>query len=98
MLSVPSIEDDEHHPNLAINSPDYPPRVFFNKINDDSFNIYIIYWHFPPVHWEYMAHAETINFEIIKRLKEAKIDFAFPTQSLQMDPINNDKNNAGKEN
>ena len=97
ILSVPNIEGDEYHPNLAINNPDYPPRVYFNKINNDSFNIYIIYWHFPPVHWEYMAHAETINFEIIRRLKEAKIGFAFPTQSLQLDPIDDDKNKAHEE-
>ena len=31
-----------------------------------------------------MEHAESINFEIINRLKKAKIDFAFPTQSLQL--------------
>ena len=85
VLSVPNIEGDEYHPNLAINNPEYPPRVYFNQINDDSFNIYIIYWHFPPVHWEFMAHAESINFEIINKLKEANIDFAFPTRSLQLD-------------
>jgi len=73
-----------YHPNLAINNPEYPPRVYFNKINDDSFNIYIIFWHRPPNHWEFMEHAESINFEIINRLKKAKIDFAFPTQSLQL--------------
>ncbi|MEP0131905.1 MAG: mechanosensitive ion channel family protein [Eudoraea sp.] len=84
VLSISDIEGDEFHPNLAINSPDYPPRVYFNKINDDSFNIYIIYWHFPPKHWEFMEHSEAINFQIIKRLKEANIDFAFPTQSLQL--------------
>ena len=44
-----------------------------------------------------MEHAETINFEIIKRLKEAKIDFAFPTRSLQLDPVDDDKSKAGKE-
>lgn len=82
ILSVPNIEGDEYHPNMAINRQDYPPRVFFNKINDDSFNIYIIYWHFPPNHWEFLEHSEAINFQIIKLLKEANIDFAFPTKEL----------------
>ena len=97
VLAVPNIEGDEYHPNLAINNPEYPPRVYFNQINDDSFNIYIIYWHFPPVHWEYMAHAESINFEIIRKLKEANIEFAFPTQSLQLDTVNDDKTKASNE-
>jgi small-conductance mechanosensitive channel len=34
-----------------------------------------------------MAHSKAINFEIIKRLKETKIDFAFPTKALQIGPV-----------
>ena len=84
ILSVPETEDDEYHPNMAINREGYPPRVHFNKINIDSFNIYVIYWFFPPDWWEFMKHAEKINFQIIKRLNEASIDFAFPTQMLHL--------------
>lgn len=84
ILSLPETEDDEYHPNKAINREGYPPRVHFNKINNDSFNIYVIYWFFPPDWWEFMQHAEKINFQIIKRLNEASIDFAFPTQMLHL--------------
>ena len=44
----------------------------------------VIYWFFPPDWWEFMQHAEKINFQIIKRLNEASIDFAFPTQMLHL--------------
>ena len=87
ILSVPSGE--KNHPNLAINNPDYPPRVFFNNINEDSFNISILYWHFPPIHWEFMEHAQYINIKIIQQLNESGIEFAFPTQMLHFsDDVN----------
>lgn len=82
ILSIPSEEKD--HPNLVINNPDFPPRVFFNTINVDSFNISVTYWHFPPDHWEYMEHAQSINIQIIQQLNESGIEFAFPTQRLHL--------------
>jgi len=90
ILSIP--EDEENHPNQAINNPDYPPRVFFNNINADSFNISVIYWHFPPNYWEFMEHAQYINIKIIQQLNEAEIEFAFPTQMLHLsDNVNINK-------
>lgn len=82
ILSIP--DSEENHPNQAINNPDYPPRVFFNNINEDSFNISILYWHFPPNHWEYMEHAQYINIKIIQELNASGIEFAFPTQMLHL--------------
>ena len=87
LLSVP--EGEKNHPNKVINKPDYPPRVFFNNISADAFNISIIYWHFPPDHWEFMEHAEGVNIKIIRQLNESGIDFAFPTQLLHLDDVNN---------
>ncbi|MDO6471753.1 mechanosensitive ion channel family protein [Maribacter sp. 1_MG-2023] len=82
ILSIP--DSEENHPNQAINDPDYPPKVFFNNINEDSFNIFILYWHFPPNHWEYMEHAQYIIIKIIQELNESGIEFAFPTQMLHL--------------
>jgi len=87
ILSVP--EGESNHPNMAINNPDYPPRVFFSNISDDAFNISVLYWHFPPVHWEFMEHAEGINIKIIRQLSESEIEFAFPTQTLHLSDENN---------
>ena len=86
ILSLPS--EDKNHPNLVINNPDYPPRVFFNNINIDSFNISVTYWHFPPNYWEFMEHAQSINFKIIEKLNESGIEFAFPTQMLHISEEN----------
>jgi MscS family membrane protein len=82
ILSVP--EGEKNHPNQAINNADYPPRVFFNTISADAFNISVLYWHFPPNHWQFMEHAEGVNFKIIRQLNESGIEFAFPTQTLHV--------------
>ncbi len=62
--------------------PEFPPRVYFNNFNDCSLNIFVIYWYHPPEYWDYMAHAEWVNFEILKRFNAEGIEFAFPTQTL----------------
>ena len=87
ILSIP--EGEKNHPNEAINNPDYPPRVFFSTISADSFNISVLYWHFPPNHWKFMEHAEGINVKIIRQLSESGIEFAFPTQTLHLSEENN---------
>ncbi|MGI9530743.1 mechanosensitive ion channel family protein [Lutimonas sp.] len=91
IVAIPEGEDD--HPNQVINHVDYPPRVFFNTIAADSFNISVVYWHFPPVHWDFMEHAEGINIQIIRELNESGIDFAFPTQIVHV-LDGNEKNNS----
>ncbi|MBN1412260.1 MAG: mechanosensitive ion channel family protein [Spirochaetales bacterium] len=64
------------------------PEVYFNEMNADNLNIFAIYWYHPPAYWDYMKHSEWVNLEIIKRFNTAGIDFAFPTQTVQvqMDP------------
>lgn len=61
---------------------EFPPRVFFNDYNDCSLNILVIYWYHPPEYWKYLAHAEWLNMELLKRYNEAGIEFAFPTRTL----------------
>ncbi len=68
---------------------DFPPRVYFDKFNDASLNIIMIYWYHPPDYWKYMAFTEKLNFEILKRFNDEGIDFAFPTQTLYL--ANDDK-------
>lgn len=55
-----------------------PPRVHFNRINNDSFNLEVQYWHYPPDFWPFNQHAEKINLRIIERLAEAGIELALP--------------------
>lgn len=71
-------------PNSQINYPDFPPRVYFNDLNADSLNILVIYWYFPPVFFDYLEHCTWFNTELIERYNQAGIDFAFPTQTIEL--------------
>lgn len=61
---------------------DRPPRVYFSDFNDWSLNIYMSYWIKPADYWLSHEVNERVNFEIMKRFEAAKIEFAFPTQTL----------------
>ncbi len=56
--------------------PDFPPRVFFNEFNPDSFNIRIIYWYHPPDYWKFLAFAERLNLEIFRAFEEQGVTFS----------------------
>ena len=64
--------------------PDLPPRVYFNAFNDWSLNLIVIYWYHPPDYWSYLAFAERVNMEILKRFNREGIEFAFPTQTVHL--------------
>lgn len=63
---------------------DYPPRVYFNEFKDFSLEIMVIYWYHPPEYWDYMEFSEWVNMEILKRFNDAKIEFAFPSQTMYL--------------
>ncbi|MEM1223058.1 MAG: mechanosensitive ion channel family protein [Verrucomicrobiota bacterium] len=64
---------------------DFPPRVYFNKFNDSSLNLFCIYWYFPPAYWDFLNFGERVNLEILERFNAAGIEFAFPTQTLHVE-------------
>jgi MscS family membrane protein len=70
------------HP--TINGTELPPRVYFNDYNADSLNIFLIYWYAPPAWWDYMDHAQKLNFRIFEEFEKAGIEFAFPTRTLYL--------------
>lgn len=61
---------------------EFPPRVFFSGLNNDSLNILMLFWYHPPDYWQFMEFSQKVNFEIIKQFNAAGIDFAFPTQTV----------------
>lgn len=63
---------------------DYPPRVYFNKLNADSWNIQVAYWYMPVDWWAYMEHGQRVNLRILDEFNKAGIEFAFPTQTLYL--------------
>jgi MscS family membrane protein len=58
--------------------PEYPPRVYFNEFNPDSFNIHVTYWYTPPNLWSYYAFCERVNLEIFRAFEEQGIQFSLP--------------------
>ena len=58
--------------------PDFPPRVYFNEFNSDSFNIRFIYWYAPPEYWNFLAASERVNVEILRAFEEQGIRFTLP--------------------
>jgi MscS family membrane protein len=65
----------DHHEGM---DPEFPPRVFFNDFNADSFNIRIFYWYSPPDLWDYYAFSEKINLDIFRTFEEQGIQFSLP--------------------
>jgi len=58
--------------------PEFPPRVYFNDFNPDSFNIRIAYWFHPPKYWDFLAFSEKLNLEIFRAFDEEGIQFSLP--------------------
>ena len=66
-------------------SEEFPARVYFNEFSAYSLDIMVIYWYHPPDYWSYMAFAERVNMEILQRFNKEGIEFAFPTQTLHVE-------------
>ncbi len=67
----------ENHEGM---DPEFPPRVYFNEFNPDSFNIRLIYWLSPPDLWTFYAFSEQINLEIFRRFESRGIQFSLPVR------------------
>ena len=61
-----------------------PPRVFFDKFNPDSLNIFISYWYHPPKRWKAMQFDERINMEILQRLNAEGIRLVPPASAMRV--------------
>jgi small-conductance mechanosensitive channel len=56
----------------------YPPRVYFDDFNPDSFNIKIAYWYQPPNIWDFYAFSQRVNLAIFHAFDEQGIQFSLP--------------------
>ncbi|MFW5704978.1 MAG: mechanosensitive ion channel family protein [Nanoarchaeota archaeon] len=61
-----------------------PDRVHFKSYGDFNLNYEIVYYVETPDYVQYMNIQEKINLEIKKRFEKAKIEFAFPTQTIHI--------------
>jgi MscS family membrane protein len=64
--------------------PDFPPRVFFNDFNRDSFNIRMILWFHPPAYWDFLAFSQAVNQRIVEAFEAEGIRFALPATATYL--------------
>lgn len=70
----------------------FPPRVHFNEMRSDTLNLQMIYWYNDPTDWwGFQALGQKINYEILRRFGEEKIELAFPTRTLYVKQVSDDK-------
>ena len=62
--------------------PEFPPRVFFNGFNDWSLNIMVLMWYHPANYWDFQVCLQRICLTILRRFREAGIDFAIPSRTV----------------
>ncbi len=66
------------HDHEGLNA-EFPPRVYFNEFNRDSFNIRVFLWYHPPDYWEFLAFSQRINQRIVESFAAENIPLAPPT-------------------
>jgi MscS family membrane protein len=62
--------------------PEFPPRVFFNGFNDWSLNVMVLLWYHPADYWAFQVFIQRVCLQILRRFREADIDFAFPSRTV----------------
>ncbi|MCK5528311.1 MAG: mechanosensitive ion channel [Kiritimatiellae bacterium] len=67
------------------NKPEFPPRVWLNDFERDHLELKFLYWYHPPSYWEYTAHADKVNREILDEFKTAGIKMALPAFATYVD-------------
>jgi small-conductance mechanosensitive channel len=61
--------------------------VYFNRFGDFSLNLEVIYW-YRNTDWKaYTKVFQALNLELKERFDAEGLNFAFPTQTLYMNPI-----------
>jgi small-conductance mechanosensitive channel len=60
---------------------EFSPRVHFTDFATESLNIQVVYWYAPVDSWEFMEHAERVNYRIIEEFDRLGVDFAFPSKT-----------------
>lgn len=58
--------------------------ISFDKFNDFSLNLLVIYWWKSTVYKEFLAGMQDLNLEIKQRFSAEGIEFAFPTQTVYL--------------
>jgi MscS family membrane protein len=55
-----------------------PVRIAFDEMVGNQLRLKAFYWFRNGNYWDYLAHAQQVNLEIVKRLSAAQIRYSFP--------------------
>ena len=69
------------HPSTA------QSRAYFNRFGEFSLNILVQHWCNEMNYEVYLRSMEEMNFEIKRRFEQEGIEFAFPTQTIEIKPV-----------
>lgn len=61
-------------------------RAHFASFGDFALNFEVVYWVTDAAYLTYMDTTQSINLEIVRRFEAAGIEFAYPTQTIFVDP------------
>ncbi|MDX2130805.1 MAG: mechanosensitive ion channel family protein [Planctomycetota bacterium] len=59
-------------------------RAHFQGFGASSLDYEVVYWMLDPDYNKYMDMQQAINLELVRRLGEMRVNFAFPTQTLHV--------------
>jgi len=65
-------------------TPRRPPTVQFTEITEQSLNLVVTYYYSPADGARFAAFNERVNFDILRRFKEAQIQLASASQTLHL--------------
>ena len=61
-------------------------RAHFKAFGDYALQFEVVYWILNPDYTVYMDIQQAINLDILRQFSDAGIEFAYPTQTLVMQP------------
>jgi MscS family membrane protein len=68
--------------------------ISFDKFNDFSLNLLVIYWWKSTVYKDFLAGMQDLNLKIKQRFSAEGIEFAFPTQTVYLKQDSGEPANA----
>ena len=83
----------ENHEGMK---PEFPPRVYFNEFNPDSFNIRVMYWYHPADYWQFLDFSQRVNIQICQALEAEEISFLLPSRITLSNSENTESLKPGK--
>jgi MscS family membrane protein len=66
----------------------FPPRIWLNEFRRDHLELKMIYWYHPPNYWDFTAHADRINRQILDAFEAEGIRMAVPTFTTRLEDEN----------